>query len=167
MWLNQIHFDNIIADTLALVQDGSPCWFSQHMALSLVSFSKQDAVVLREGRPFQEALSCCPTGNHLSPLPLIRAGENVGPEGSELWPSTLDLQHNVSRLMDGTSAEWFDGGVKHLRCPLHFFNNQKQISRPFYFTQSSLPHVGADVEITWPNTTPFALVLYTHVSWIN
>lgn len=52
--------------------------------LSLISFSGQDAVVLWEGRPFQEALSCCPKGNHLSPLPLIRAGENVGPEGSEL-----------------------------------------------------------------------------------
>lgn len=52
--------------------------------LSLISFSGQDAVVLCEGRPFQEALSCCPKGNHLSPLPFIRAGENVGPEGSEL-----------------------------------------------------------------------------------
>lgn len=59
--------------------------FTTYVTLqSLVSFSVQDAVVLREGRLFQEALSCCSRGNHLSPLPLIRAGENVGPEGLEL-----------------------------------------------------------------------------------
>lgn len=61
------------------------CVFTTYVTLqSLVSFSGQDVVVLREGRLFQEALSCCQRGNHLSPLPLIRAGEHVVPEGLEL-----------------------------------------------------------------------------------
>lgn len=35
------------------------------------------------------------------------SGENVDPEGLELWPSTLDLQHNVLGFTDETFAVWF------------------------------------------------------------